>query len=83
MKLSAVTSLDAIAERIAQLRGECRYCGVTHPVRQCAEPKNWSTDEPMRSATAIAAANEAGEHGRYLQQLKRQIQRERVLSIKL
>jgi len=83
MKLRNIVNLDELAERLAQQRGECRWCDIGHPAGQCKSPRNWSSDGPMRSAPAVADANETGEHGRYLRQLERQARRELAASIKL
>ena len=85
MGLSQLTNLDAIAERIAEQRGECRYCNIAHPAKQCRQPKNWSSrSEPERqSGYAVFEANRDGEHWRYLRQLERQALRERILAIKI
>ena len=64
MKLSAITQLDAISELLASQRGECRYCGVTHPVRQCLVPKNATKSTFVASsAYDIWQANQRGSEG--------------------
>ena len=85
MRLSQLVDLSAIAERIAEQRGECKYCNITHPAKQCQQPKNWSSrSEPERqSGYAVFEANRDGEHGRYLRQLEQQALRERILAIKV
>ena len=85
MRLNQATNLDVIAERLRTARGECRWCGIGHPIGQCQQPKNWSSrSEPERqSGYAVFEANRDGEHWRYLRQLERQALRERILAIKI
>jgi len=85
MKLRSIVNLDKLAERLAQQRGECRWCNIAHPAKQCQQPKNWSSrQEPERpSGYAVFEANRDGEHGRYLRQLERERRREFIRSIKV
>ena len=67
IRLSKLTNLDSVAERILVLRGECRYCRIYHPAKQCQSPRNWSSEPPAQGqipqARAIMSANEAAMSG--------------------
>ena len=64
MRLRNIVNLSEMAERLAAARGECRYCGVTHPVRQCLVPKN-ATNSTFVASSAydIWQANQRGSEG--------------------
>lgn len=63
MRLEQLGGFDAIRERFVP-KGGCRYCGIYHPLLQCASPKNASKSASLASFSSSASdiweANQTG-----------------------